>query len=47
MASGSPERLLDRAQIEEFRREGVLLLPDFIDEEQLADWRRRLAGAWR
>eukprot|EP01045_Picozoa_sp_COSAG04_P026023 COSAG04_NODE_3529_length_2733_cov_1.957875_3_plen_133_part_01 len=44
MASGSPERVLDHAQIEEFRREGVLLLPDFIDEEQLADWRRQV---WR
>ena len=34
--------VLSRAQIEEFKREGVLILPDFIDRAQLESWRAQV-----
>ena len=34
--------VLSRAQVAEFKRTGVLLLPGFIDDVQLASWRRQV-----
>ena len=33
---------LSRAQIEAFKTHGVVILPDFIDEEQLQSWREQV-----
>jgi len=33
---------LSRAQIESFKAEGVLILPDFVEEAQLARWREQV-----
>ena len=35
---------LTRAQINEFKSEGVLTLPDFIESEQLASWRQQVTA---
>eukprot|EP01043_Picozoa_sp_COSAG02_P022509 COSAG02_NODE_1173_length_14105_cov_15.197701_9_plen_122_part_00 len=34
--------VLSRSQIAEFKRKGVLILPDFIDQAQLDDWRQQV-----
>lgn len=33
---------LSRAQIESFKAEGILILPDFVEEAQLARWREQV-----
>ena len=35
---------LTRAQIDEFKSEGVLTLPDFIESDQLASWRQQVTA---
>lgn len=34
--------VLSRSQIDEFKREGVLILPNFIDQTQLVSWRHQV-----
>jgi hypothetical protein len=48
MPSSTAAAVLSAAQIEEFKREGVLILPGFVGASQLAVWRAQVwAGPGR